>query len=192
MSLLLFLSLPVCLAPGCGSTELRGRTGDVHRWNASDGYAAVYVESRMHAASRATLYIWGRTEVNRPERTFSELLRSSACDSAGLHVVDLNAAADPAFPDGAGRTAELLREAEKQGADLLLVASVRSWHQSYVLFLQWARIRFSLACYSVSDGSRLWTAEASRRRPYSTDRQALLGALDGIFPAAFVRPDAGP
>ncbi len=173
--------LPVLLfAAGCRTVDERaGRIA----YPEYSGSVALAVESNVAVgASRATRYFWGRQHASRPERTFSEMFTRSAGRNAGLSVTAIR-------EEGADHLCceegiqQLVLEAHELGMDFLFAAEVDHWSQAYVLFIQWARVDFTLSCYSVDSGELMWTEDVSLRRWYATDRRVLADALSGIFPA---------
>ncbi len=142
----------------------------------SQKQAGLKVRGRRDPVSRATRYFWGVTHVNRPEKTFREIFGYIAYEKAEMQTEYLNA-----FEISGKRIKKDIRDASEQDIDLLFVADIESWYQSYVLFFQWARIQYVLSCYSIDTGERMWSADVAMSRYYSTDRDVLIKSLNSVF-----------
>ncbi len=178
-----FVFSVVLLASGCGSVEIKEGRAALPGHGEGGGSAVLSVESELEATSQATRYFWGVKHVFRPERTFEELFAHSAGKHTELQILPEQDAAkgETCRPRGQELLHAMLGEAKERETDFLFTAKIESWHQSYILFFQWAHVRFTLSCHSVHSGETVWIARGALRRWYTTDRQIVMDALDEIF-----------
>ena len=145
----------------------------------TDGVTAgLFVESEPAGSSNATLVFWGVTHAGRPERTFGKMFSHYVAQTAGGRVFYLGEC-----PRLCGDVWPLLEAADAGGFDIVFVGRIDNWRQNYILFFQWAAVRFSLTCYAVPEGDLLWEADVSRRGWYSTHRDVFVRALNDLFRA---------
>jgi len=168
---------------GCRSVRIAGRDGAWMKPSSSESQnqAGLKIRGRRYPVSRATRYFWGVTHVNRPEKTFKEIFGYIAHEKAELQTEYLNE-----FEISEKKIKKDIRDASEQDIDWLFVADIESWYQSYVLFFQWARIQYTLSCYSIDTGEQVWNAKVALRSFYSTDRSVLIKSLNNIFDAVIL------
>ncbi len=178
-----FVFFVFLLASGCGSVEIKEEGAALPGHVEAGASAVLSVESELDATSRATRYFWGIKHVYRPERTFKELFDHSAGKHTDLQILSAQEAAkgDTGQPRAQELLHAMLGQAKEREIDFLFTAEIESWHQSYILFFQWAHIDFTLSCHSVHSGEPVWIARGALRRWYTTDRQIVMDALDDIF-----------
>jgi len=175
------------ITTGCTSVRVqKAETNDAVGFptpNSRDVTGLVSISSGIESTSRATRYFWGRKHYNQPERSFAELLAHAAEKHAGM-VVYAKEKPDPAGDSNSDYEKWIkkqLEAASEQGHDFLFTAQIKSWTQNYILFFQWARIRYDLTCHYVPEGDRVWNASVRSRKLYATGREALSETLKEIF-----------
>ncbi len=166
------LILLATLASTTGCRSLTNDTLNGIRADKSELSAGISVSAPYSQRSRATRYFWGVTHTYEPGSTFKDLLSHILENCYQMQTVRMKDVED------LDRSLfSLFAEAKDQELDYLFAAEIHSWHQSYILFLQWVKIHFKLTCYDVQSGKSIWFSEFNTTNIYHTNREVLLNAL---------------
>ncbi len=176
--LMLMLVPPLFLVSttGCQSVEkdeINGITADKMLESNAQVSAGISVSAPNSRQSRATRYFWGISHTYKPSKSFADLLSHLLTDRYQMQTVRVKDAPD--------MKNLLFAEAKELELDYLFAAEINSWYQSYLLFFQWANIDFTLTCYDVKSGERIWFSEVNLTNIYDTNREVLWEALEDVL-----------
>ena len=184
MMLMLLLPFSLVSTTGCRSVEKgknNGITTDKRiEPDTTQVLAGISVSALNSRQSRATRYFWGISHTYKPSSTFADLLSHLLTDRYKMQTLRVKDAPD--------MENLLFDEAKKLELDYLFAAEINSWYQSYLLFFQWANIHFTLTCYDVQSGERIWFSEVNLTNVYDTSREVLWEALEDVLSRKFHKP----